>query len=179
MHCMIDIETIGITHDAVILSVGMVRFDPFSSDIDKSFYLKPDVDAQLAMGRVVDEDTLNWWAKQKPEITEEAFNGKGRISLKQFVKDFRKAIANCDKIWAKGPTFDTIILENFFKSMHEPCPWSYSNIRDARTLYDFADHTAPNIDAHDPVSDCVIQILVVQQVYKKFSWLKLQQQDKE
>jgi len=164
---MIDIETIGIEHDSVVLSLGAVQFDPFSENIGKSIYIKPSVDEQFEIGRTYNDDTLEWWSKQDKAVLDEAFDEIDRVTLHLFVKQFRSIVANCKRVWAKGPTFDTIILENLFKSIGEPAPWTYSKIRDARTLYDFADSVPSNTSAHDPVADCVIQILVVQQVYKK------------
>ncbi|SVC58369.1 uncharacterized protein METZ01_LOCUS311223 [marine metagenome] len=58
-HAMIDIETLGTKPNAVILSVGATKFDPFTSikPFDDKHW-KIDVDAQTEINRDVNEDTL-------------------------------------------------------------------------------------------------------------------------
>jgi len=167
MDVMIDIESAGIRHSSVILSVGAIRFDPLGEKPEMVFYEKPSVDEQLALGRTIDDDTLAWWAKQKPDTIDEAFSEEGRLDLRVFFTSFRKFIWNSKNYWAKGPTFDMIILEDFIKQLGEPVPWSYAAIRDARTIYDFADKVPSHIQAHNPLDDCRVQVRVVQQVYRK------------
>ena len=56
------------------MSVGAIKFDPFSSNepFDGKHW-RLDVDAQTEKDREVNDDTLAWWAKQDPEIQEDAF----------------------------------------------------------------------------------------------------------
>jgi hypothetical protein len=166
MDVMLDIESAGIKHTSVILSVGAVRFDPNDNKIGLVYYEKPSVDKQLELGRTVDDDTLAWWAKQNPNTIEEAFSEEGRVDLKVFLSSFRKFIMNAERIWAKGPTFDIIMLENFIKQLGEPVPWYYGRIRDARTLYDFVENIVENKEAHNPLEDCKVQVATVQAAYR-------------
>lgn len=167
MDVMIDIESAGIKHSSVILSVGAVRFDPYGEKPAVYFYEKPSVDAQLELGRTIDDDTLAWWAKQDVQTIDEAFSEEGRLDPKVFFQSFRKFIWNANRVWAKGPTFDVIILEDFIRQIGEPKPWYYAAIRDARTLYDFVDKVPENKEAHNPLEDCKVQVAVVQEVFRK------------
>ena len=115
-HAMIDIETLGTKPNAVILSVGGVKFDPFTNNPPfEGKHWKIDVDAQTSKGREVNENTLGWWANQDPAIREEAFSETGRIPVEPFMKELNSWINGCEVIWCQGPQFDMVILEDFFR----------------------------------------------------------------
>ena len=69
MHIMIDIETLATTPDAVVMSVGAVKFDPTSDQPPTSKTLwRPDIDEQTERDRHVSESTLEWWSKLPQHI---------------------------------------------------------------------------------------------------------------
>ena len=71
MHGMIDLETLGVKPNSAILTVGAIKFNPFTDDEPHDgLYLRINVDDQTELGRTIDQDTLNWWAKQKASIRE-------------------------------------------------------------------------------------------------------------
>ena len=73
IHAMVDIETLGTKPNSVVLTVGGVKFNPFSmEDPYDHFIMRLDVDEQTAQGRFVYERTLAWGGRQAPEIQEEA-----------------------------------------------------------------------------------------------------------
>ena len=57
---MLDIETLSTRPEAVVLTLGAVKFDPWASEIDTDtgLYVRVDVDEQLALGRHVRQDTV-------------------------------------------------------------------------------------------------------------------------
>ena len=64
-HVMLDTETLGTTADAVIMSIGAVKFDLDSTAIsDGGFYASITVESNLSLGRRIQEDTLIWWMNQ-------------------------------------------------------------------------------------------------------------------
>ena len=68
-HAMIDIETLGTDPDCVVLSVGAVKFDPFTLNEPHSKTLwRPSADEQLNADRSVDQGTIEWWGKQAEEL---------------------------------------------------------------------------------------------------------------
>ena len=72
IHAMIDLETLSTNPEAVILTVGGVKFDPYSSvEPSQGMYFRVDVDSQTAKGRDVMQETLDWWNTQPKEIMEE------------------------------------------------------------------------------------------------------------
>ncbi len=56
---MLDLETLGTTADAVILSIGAVKFNLETGKIDdEGFYRSVSVESNLDLGRRISEDTL-------------------------------------------------------------------------------------------------------------------------
>lgn len=168
---MLDLETLSTMPNAVILSLGAVKFDPFTNriDVDEGIDLRIDVDSQTAMGRDIQEDTIEWWAKQPPEVQEAAMSEHGRVSLVEFVRKLNKFMVGVDEIWCQGPVFDIVILENLYRQLGQPIPWHYWQIRDSRTL--FGTHGDPRDKnrkgAHNALMDCVYQATGVQEIYKR------------
>ena len=63
-HLMVDMETMAVSPNAVILSLGAVHFNPYGNGWGDSIYFKIDLDDQDQLGREIDPNTLDWWAKQ-------------------------------------------------------------------------------------------------------------------
>jgi len=167
---MLDLETLGTRPGCVILTLGAVKFDPYSlRDPGPGIYFRVDVDEQTALGREVQEDTLNWWLEQSDDIREEALGENDRVSLNTLYRDLNKFLVGVDSIWAQGPLFDFAILENLYRQCGWPTPWQYWQIRDSRTL--FGVHGDPRVKGkaglHNALEDCVSQATAVQQIYKK------------
>ena len=105
---MIDIETLAQTPDSVILSLGAVKFNPYSmNDPTDGIYFKIDVDEQLKLGRVVQNETLEWWTKQPEDVREEALSEHDRVSLDEVYRQLNKIVVGVDAVWAQGTVFDT------------------------------------------------------------------------
>ena len=82
IHSMIDLETLGTQPDSVIISLGIIKFDPYTdAEPYEGNYLKLDIEEQNTLGRQVDEDTLAWWSKQDPKVRDEALTDEGRTGL--------------------------------------------------------------------------------------------------
>ena len=167
---MLDLETLGTRPGCVILTLGAVKFDPYSlKEPGPGIYFRVDVDEQTALGREVQEDTLNWWISQANDIREEALGETERVSLDTLYRDLNRFLVGANNIWAQGPLFDFAILENLYRQMGWPTPWQYWQIRDSRTL--FGVHGDPRIKGkaglHNALEDCVSQATAVQQVYNK------------
>ena len=114
IHAMIDLETLSTNPNATILTVGGVKFDPYTNtEPSQGMYFRVDVDSQTEMGRDVMQDTLDWWGKQDPEIMEEALGDKDRISLDAMIKTLNKWCVGVDVFWCQGPVFDDPKLQNF------------------------------------------------------------------
>lgn len=165
-HLMCDLETLGTQIDTTILTLGAVHFDPYSDWFGDTLYLKINMEDQDALGRTVDQSTLDWWAKQDPDIMEEAFSTDGRLGLDYAVEQFHKFAWGCDAIWSHGSVFDVIIMEHLYKQLNRTVPWQYYQIRDTRTIFDLGiDPKMPQGQKHNALHDAVRQAVGVQNVY--------------
>jgi hypothetical protein len=171
MDVMLDLETLSTRPNAVILSIGAVKFDPFTNriDVDEGLDLRIDVDEQSALGRDIQEETVKWWETQPKEVQNAAFDPDGRIKLNDFIRSLNKFLVGADNIWAQGPAFDIVILEDLYRQLSIPTPWQFWQIRDSRTL--FGVHGDPRDKnrqgAHNALMDCCYQAMGVQQIYKQ------------
>lgn len=166
---MLDTETLATSRNAVVLTCGAVRFDPYSlEEPSQPFYVRLNVDEQTATGRLVDPGTLEWWSKQPQEAQDEAMSDGDRISLNDFTTQINKYIVGADKIWAQGPLFDIVIIEDIYAQLGKPVPWRYSQIRDSRTVFDMGDDSLKtnNASAHNSLADAFFQAKAVQKIYE-------------
>ena len=165
-HATIDLETLSTKPDAVLLTIGAIKFDPFTTDPPYSeFYYRANVDEQTAMGRHVEEGTLEWWARQPDEIVTEALSDDDRHSVTKILKELNKYLVGVDKIWCQGPVFDIAILENLYRQLGLHYNWAFYNIRDSRTLFSLMPRDPRKgiaFAAHNALEDCRIQSICVQ-----------------
>jgi hypothetical protein len=176
MDIMLDIETLGTRPECVVLTLGAVKFNPYTIDEPgPGLYLRLDADEQIALGREVQEDTLQWWMTQAEDVREEALGeGTDRVKLEDMYKQLNKFLVGCNNIWCQGPAFDMVILENIYRQMGWPTPWQFWQIRDSRTL--FGVHGDPReknkAGLHNALEDCVSQAQGVQQIYSRLEITK-------
>ena len=166
---MIDLETLSTNPNAVVLTVGGVKFDPYTNaEPNQGMYFRIDVDSQTAKGREVMQETLDWWSTQPKEISEEALGDNDRISLDESIKTINKWSVCVDVFWCQGPLFDYAILQDLYKQLGHPVPWQYWQIRDSRTLFSLVprDPNEKRAEAHNALADCYFQAKKVQKVYK-------------
>lgn len=85
---MIDLETLGVEPDSVVMTLGAIKFDPFSdTEPHSGLYLRCDVEEQSEqLGRSIDENTLAWWSKQSQAIQDEAFGDHDRVNMDELTK---------------------------------------------------------------------------------------------
>jgi hypothetical protein len=168
---MIDLETLGTHPDCVILTLGAIKFNPFTDEEPHSgIYQRLDIDEQDRLGRTQDESTIEWWGRQKQSVQEEAFTEEGRIGLEQMTKEINKFLVGVDVLWAQGPAFDIVILEDLYRQLKKPIPWNFWQIRDSRTLFSLLPKD-PRKDiiqeAHNALADCYYQAISVQKAYRQ------------
>jgi hypothetical protein len=167
---MLDIETLGTRPECVILTIGAVKFNPYSlAEPGPGLYYRIDVDEQIARGREAQADTIAWWANQAADVREEALGESDRVSVDDMIRGLNKFLVGADTIWAQGPAFDIVILENLYRQWGWPQPWHHWQIRDSRTL--FGVHGDPReknkAGLHNALEDCVSQAQGVQKIYQE------------
>ena len=157
---MIDLETLSTNPNAVILTVGGVKFDPLTQMKPyEEIYFRVDVNSQTELGRDVMQDTVDWWSKQPKEISDEAFSDDNRIGLQDMIKKINKFSVGVDVFWCQGPLFDYAILQDIYKQLGHPVPWQYWQIRDSRTLFSLVprDVNEKRQGLHNALEDSIFQ----------------------
>lgn len=170
---MIDIETLDTGPRAVVLSAAVVLFTQEQGAYAMSTHVTFDIDAQLAMGRTISQDTLMWWMRQDQSVRDLEFNADRR-PLDECLRTLTRTVREGDQHWANSPSFDMTILGSLYINCNQLTPWPYYELRDVRTLKDLAqieDDWKPSEDipgvAHDPVYDCRWQIELVREARRR------------
>lgn len=169
---MIDIEGLATGPDATILTIAAQAFDPFGRGYyEQSYYARVTLESQE--NRVIDADTIAWWATQPAVVREEAFNEEGRVPLDEALDGLGKLIWHSKMIWAQGPTYDMNILEHAYKSYGKTLPWKYFMVRDSRTIFScWPDQPIPPT-THHALEDCRRQIGMLQNTLKHLNVTEL------
>jgi len=126
---MIDIETLGVTETAHILSIGLCSFSLVEGvrNVDGRWEFQLGLTEQ---NRSIDAGTLNFWLRQPAET----FAKVTKVDLK--LKDALEMLVDiitchkCDgsnkvNLWCNGANFDFLILKDAFAQHDIPTPWAY------------------------------------------------------
>lgn len=158
---MIDIETMGLEHDAFVLTVGLALFTP--KEIMSSTQFAVDLEHQKSLGRKVDITTALWW------MDDDQAHARRRLldpSRRVLTVSHLHAVLDewCHRdlpdwhdqmpVWACGADFDFPILASLLRANHMELPWKFWQQHDFRTIK----HTCPRLDfakpaAHDAEAD--------------------------
>jgi hypothetical protein len=176
-HGMIDLETVDVTPSAVILTLGAIKFDPFSlSEPHTGLYLKLDISEQLAAGRTVSNDTIDWWAEQPESVVNDAFYNEDTVSMEDAAAQINKWLVGLDRVWAQGVAFDIPILESFMQSAGSGVNFDFWNVRDSRTIL-AAMPKDPRKDMqqdlHNALADAYYQAVALQKSLKHLNITKI------
>jgi len=167
---MIDLETLATTPNAAVLTIGACKFDPRGTDIDSTFYERIKLDSQELYNRKIDDNTLQWWSQQDPQIQEDAFGeGEDRIDLEEAMKKLYTFGLGTSNVWSHGSIFDVVIIEDICRSFQQAVTWKFWEVRDTRTLFDLAGVNVRIEGKHNALTDAVAQSKAVQESYAKLN----------
>lgn len=132
-HVMLDVESLGTTASAVIMSVGACKFDLVSGKIDDAgFYASVSIESNLDYGRRVQEDTLLWWLKQ--EVAAQSVFHEQKIALPEALQELSDWIGSDDcSVWSNGADFDLPMLAHAYSQVQLELPWKFWNSNCVRT----------------------------------------------
>ena len=140
VHVMVDLETMGKKHNAPIVAIGAVVFDPATGSIGESFYKVVCLESSVNWGAVIDPSTVIWWLKQSSEARSAIVNDDV-IPLQDALHQFREFVSDNvaggskkAQVWGNGASFDNSILRSSYDCIAEDYPWEYWNDRDVRTM---------------------------------------------
>lgn len=141
----IDIETLGNSYDAPIISIGAVCFDRDTGKLGPTFYQEVELDSAIKAGRV-SGSTLSFWMQQSDDARMKLFgeDQSHKLPLSTALFAMRNLIEKeCTNVrpWGNGSTFDITIIEHALHvgCVGQPAPWRYQQIRDVRTIVDAAE----------------------------------------
>lgn len=177
---MIDIETLGKSKNAVIISLGAVFFDIETGKVGSSFYYTIKRESCEQYGLETDASTIKWWSEQS-EAARVVLNCQDAEDLPQVLHDFAGFLSQYTPdgkhpvLWGNGPSFDNAILANAYDKCGIKQPWRFSNENCVRTIVTLG-RKLLNIDPkktivragthHHALADAEHQALYVSHIYQ-------------
>jgi len=168
---VVDLETFSCRPNAVIVSIGAVKFS-LTEGLKEEFFVNLDPKTSFDLGLHVSPDTINWWKMQSKEAIESwSLNPvpvrDGMLSFLNFYGPDRNT-----PIWGNGSSFDVSILESTihaleFPNLRNKAPWNYWDIYCMKTLTNILGHrlekTGVNHNAlHDAQAEAKLIIKMLQ-----------------
>lgn len=158
---MIDIETMGNTHNAAMLQIAGVFFDRTTKELGDSFCQEIDLQSCLDLGFEENESTRQWWSEQNPEVLKNILSNG--LPVHEVINNFYKFIKPTKDliVWSHA-TFDFVIVQNYLKILNIGY-LPYRGARDIRTLVDLSGIDLNKYDwskgkTHNALDDCRFQI---------------------
>lgn len=142
IHISIDLETLDTKPSALVLSCGLVAFDPEAGYIVDRRYVRFSqhaLDAQMSIKRTMSPATVRWWAAQSDDarrvLTDDDLNVYHLLPGLECIRGlFQLHAPSLEGVWGNGSDFDNAILGSLFQDAGDRQPWSYGRNRCLRTL---------------------------------------------
>ena len=134
---MLDLETMGTSPDAAIVSIGAVAFDPLRGELGPKFYARITLDSAVTAGGIIEPDTVIWWLGQGTDARDEITHPIGQIHINSALIDFSSWIAEHTSepcLWGNGSDFDNVILRRSYERCGITAPWKFWRNRCYRTI---------------------------------------------
>ncbi|HBU3434022.1 TPA: exonuclease [Klebsiella pneumoniae] len=181
VHVMVDLETMGKKHNAPIVAIGAVVFDPATGSIGESFYKVVCLESSVNWGAVIDPSTVIWWLKQSSEARSAIVNDDAiplldaLLQFREFISDNVAGGSKKAQVWGNGASFDNSILRSSYDCIAEDYPWEYWNDRDVRTMVELGQAisfdpktTIPFEGArHNALADAIHQARYVSAIWQR------------
>lgn len=182
----IDFETLSLKHNASLLSVGVVVFDP---NIVQSYKEMHDTCHTLSMtidisyqneryGRHVCPETANWWIGQNQEARDAVFNtagvefGVAIRTIHSWITGYME-LEGADELWSYGAASDHIWFESACDALRLKYPFSYKKIRCLRTVAAELEVECPDVPQainHHSLCDALVQAMWVQRCRQRTNY---------
>ena len=169
---MVDIETLATGPTAAIFAIGAVAFDLRTGKLAAD-RLRLVIDGTtIPADRARDPETARWWCKQDPMLVDALFRpGDDGLEYGVALDKLDPALRRADRVWAKPPAFDLVILRSAYEALGRRVPWHRRAECCARTLLGVGRSLGlppppePTVK-HDPLADAVAQAEGVCAVYR-------------
>ncbi|MGI2872273.1 3'-5' exonuclease [Vibrio fluvialis] len=138
IHVMLDLETMGNTSNAAIVSIGAVVFDPATGSLGADFEQVINLNSSAYYGDL-DASTVTWWLTQSEEARAIFQRDTPKSTLKDALLELNQWLADLGdakeiQVWGNGSGFDNVILTNAYKAVRIKPNFSHWNDRDVRTI---------------------------------------------
>ena len=179
-HIVMDLETLGTSADAAILSIGAVALDSRYQPVSYFFAGPISLESNRKAEREVTSGTILWWMQQPAEARDFSFTPDDDCmhlytALERFCRwaDFAY---RSKKVWGNGPEFDNVIFERaMYAYLADPTAmlWNYSDNQSLRTarLMDLqlqlSGAWTPPVIPHVALYDAYAEALYLQDVMDK------------
>lgn len=177
-HVMVDLETLDLKPTAVILSIGAVKFNPDTGQVqspEDGFHVFCRVEDQLQHGFSIAEATLVWWLEHNVDTLRTDWALKQRVPLDEALRLFAQWLPSKEELrgfWSHGAAFDQAVLEYAYRvrSPDTGPPWGHRQSRDTRTLFALAQFELPdNTAKHVAISDAWTQATAVCSAWRQLT----------
>ena len=164
---MVDIETLGKGNNAVILSIGAVKFDPWGHSVEESFYVAIDPESCQVHGLKLDASTVMWWMQDERNAARTLMVKDRRVNLADALYGFTDWFGEDKPVWGNGATFDNVILTSAYNACGIERPWMYWSDKCYRTVKGMA----PSVKLvregtyHNALDDAISQAKHLQKLY--------------
>ena len=168
-HIMLDIETMGQSTGAAIMSIGACYFDPATGEIGETFHKE----ISISSNGKIDASTVIWWMKQDDAARSKFYNNDRSPPINVVLVEFDRFVKHDAQIWGNGIAFDNVIIGNAYDTLGLKRPWKYWNDRDVRTMVELG--KAIGIDPkrdfpfegvkHDALADAIHQAKYVSAIW--------------
>lgn len=157
-HVMIDIETMGLGHNAAMIQLAGVYFDPLTGETGEEFCQNLSLENCLEWGFEVTASTEQWWREQNQDVLNEILSNAKPV--RDVINQFTSFIRDAQKIWSHA-IFDFVIVQNYLKKFNlKPMP--HKGAMDIRTLVYLSGIDLDSYDwsakTHNALDDCKFQI---------------------
>lgn len=155
LHIMMDMETLSLKPNPVIISIGAVSFDPLGNDILAEHHVHVSARSGAEVGLDIQGDTIRWWLQQPQELVNThivaSFSGGETVGIKEALHGLNGWIHDLQNqkrfkqkthvyLWGNGVAQDNVWLKEAFAACGIDCPWhKYYHDRDLRTVIALAE----------------------------------------
>jgi 3' exoribonuclease, RNase T-like len=167
-HMMIDLETLGTSTNAMVVTVAAVVFnvDPAGIEFGPGIDMSVDIERAAKDGAVINVDTVTWWLTQSEEAREAlvAKLVKGDLEtavLHELSLLYAEYTHPLTQVWSLPAAFDLRLLREMAARHDMALPWPHWQERCLRTAAAMHPRgkelrVKPEL-AHDAMSDAVAQ----------------------
>ena len=182
-HLMVDMETMGNSPDAPIVSIGAVFFDPSTGNTGAEFYQVVSLESSMSFGMKPDASAIQWWLKQSSEarsaiLVDEAMGLRETLELlADFIAENAANGSHTVQLWGNGCSFDNVILRRAYALIDTPFAVPFWNDRDVRTIVELGKSVGINPrydipfegDLHNALSDARHQVKYVSAIWQRLT----------